>query len=167
MKTRDYIGARRRQDPESGQATTEFALILFPLLILVAGIIYFGIALNYWLDMHRLANQGARWAVVNSYPGCPRTGPPTPCSPTLQRYVACQPVAGALKPTVTISFPDGATSTDDDIGDPVKLELASPFKLVPIIGWGTINLRAKATMRLEQDATRFRAVDTYTPGVCP
>ena len=42
--------ARRRHD-ESGQAMVEFALILFPLLILVAGIIQFGIGLNYWLDM--------------------------------------------------------------------------------------------------------------------
>ena len=51
----------------------EFALILFPLLIIVVGIIQFGIGLNYWLDMNRIANQGARWAVVNAWPGCPRT----------------------------------------------------------------------------------------------
>ena len=53
----------------------EFALILIPLLILVVGILQFGIGLNYWLDMNRLSNQGARWAVVNSYPGCARTDP--------------------------------------------------------------------------------------------
>ena len=29
----------------------EFALILVPLLILVVGIIQFGIGLNYWLDI--------------------------------------------------------------------------------------------------------------------
>ena len=59
------LRARHRQDRESGQAMVEFALILFPLLLLVVGIIQFGIALNYWLDMQRIANQGARWAVVN------------------------------------------------------------------------------------------------------
>ena len=48
----DICGAPRRQARESGQATVEFALILFPLLILVVGIIQFGIALNYWLDMN-------------------------------------------------------------------------------------------------------------------
>ena len=108
MKRHDPIGARRHQDPESGQAMVEFGLILFPLLLLVAGIIQFGIALNYWLDEQRLANQGARWAVVNSYPGCPSTAPNSLSCGTgisLQRYIACQPVAGALKPTVTISFP--------------------------------------------------------------
>ena len=68
-----WRAVRRRQrrsarNSESGQATTEFALILFPLLILVGGIIYFGIGLNYWLDMNRVANQGARWAAVNNWP---------------------------------------------------------------------------------------------------
>ena len=73
---------RRRQrrsarHSESGQATTEFALILIPLLIVVGGIIYFGIGLNYWLDMNRVANQGARWAAVNNWPRyCPRTDNP-------------------------------------------------------------------------------------------
>src|SRR5688572_20224908 len=69
----DTTAARRRQDRESGQATTEFALILMPLLLVVAGIIQFGIGLNYWLDMQRVANQGGRWASVNNWPpNCPR-----------------------------------------------------------------------------------------------
>lgn len=163
MRARDLIPMRRRH-PESGQATTEFALILFPLLILVGGIIWFGIALNYWLDMQRLANQGARWAVVNSYPGCPRTGPKSPCSPTLQQYIACQPVAGGLKPTTDISFP-GVTGTPV-FGDPVQVTLTTPFTVVPIVGVGTINLKAKATMRLEQTPNRYVA-GPYTPTSCP
>ena len=80
MRTPRSENASRR-DPESGQATTEFALILIPLLIVVAGIIYFGIGLNYWLDMNRVANQGARWAAVDNWPAvCPRdtATPPTP-----------------------------------------------------------------------------------------
>ena len=50
MRPHDDIRARRRKDRESGQAMVEFALILLPLLLLVAGIIQFGIGLNYWLD---------------------------------------------------------------------------------------------------------------------
>ena len=34
--------------------------------MIVVGVIQFGVALNFWLDMQRIANQGARWAVVNS-----------------------------------------------------------------------------------------------------
>ncbi len=59
VRLRDWTAARRhRQDPESGQATIEFALILIPLLILVVGIIQFGIGLNYWLDMNRTREPG-------------------------------------------------------------------------------------------------------------
>src|SRR5207342_1451718 len=102
VKTRDLIGAQRPQDPESGQAMVEFALILFPLLLLVAGIIQFGIGLNFWLDQQRIANQGARWAVVNAWPGCTRTAAAGSCSaapactaspPTntsLANYLKCQ-----------------------------------------------------------------------------
>ena len=143
MSTRDLIRVRPRLGSEKGQATTEFALVLLPLLLLVSGIIWFGIGLNYWLDMQRIANQGSRWAVVNSYPGCPRTGPTTsPCSPTLQEYLSSQPIAGGLKPCVTISFPSGGTPVN---GDPVQVTLTQTFNVVPIVGVGPIELKATAS----------------------
>ena len=74
VSRRELLRDRYARDRESGQATVEFALILVPLLIIVAGIIYFGIGLNYWLDMNKVANQGARWAAVNNWPPqCDRT----------------------------------------------------------------------------------------------
>ena len=149
----------------------EFALILVPLLIIVVGIIQFGIGLNYWLDMNRLANQGARWAVVNGYPGCgiPETAndPNTlSCGGTvsLQRYIACQRLPGALKPTVDVSFPAGAT--ENEAGDPVRVQVSSPFTFRAIMKLGTIQLTARTTMRLEQNAVRFGA-GAFTPTTCP
>ena len=59
----------RRRDRESGQALVEFALILPLFILLVVGIIQFGVGLNYWLDMQRIANQGARWGVVEQAAG--------------------------------------------------------------------------------------------------
>ena len=170
MRLRDWTAARRhRQDPESGQAVVEFALILIPFLIVVVGIIQFGIGLNYWLDMNRLSNQGARWAVVNGYPGC---GAPSSANDpntlscggavSLQRYIACQRLPGGLKPTVTISFPTGTKK----ISDPVKVEVTSPFTFRAIMKLGTITLAARTTMRLEQDAVRYDA-GTFTPTTCP
>ena len=41
------VMASLRRD-ESGQAMTEFALIVGPFLLLAAGIVCFGIALNQW-----------------------------------------------------------------------------------------------------------------------
>ena len=55
---------RAERSRERGQALVEFALIVPLFLIIVVGIIQFGVGLNYWLDLNRIANQGARWAVV-------------------------------------------------------------------------------------------------------
>ncbi len=74
----------RRLGGERGQAMVEFAIIAPLFVALVAGVIQFGVALNYWLDLQRLANQGARWAVVNRYPDETQnpaitcTAPPSP-----------------------------------------------------------------------------------------
>lgn len=152
------ISARlRRQDRESGQAVVEFALILFPLLLIVAGIIQFGIALNYWLDMQRIANQGARWAAVNNWPpDCPVGSAVGACdgtpNPTLQTSLRQEALSNGLQGNVTIEvcYPANSGGTTEIAGNPVRVRLDSPFKLLPILGWGTINLRADATMRLEQ-----------------
>ena len=61
----DSAPAGAPRSRERGQALVEFALIAPLFLLIVVGIIQFGIGLNYWLDLNRLANQGARWAVVN------------------------------------------------------------------------------------------------------
>jgi hypothetical protein len=162
-------GALRRQNRESGQATVEFALILLPMLIVVAGIIYFGIGLNYWLDMNRVANQGARQAVVNHWPPqCPRgetscatSTSATACSTVLavnskadlQDVLRCQTRNNA---TVTICYPGktpgGSTTDDPVIGDPVQVKLTAPYTFF-FISKARITLTARATMRTEQKPT--------------
>jgi TadE-like protein len=177
-ETRRALTSRRLRDgSESGQATTEFALILFPLLILVGGIIYFGIGLNYWLDMNKVANQGARWAAVNYWaPYCLRTDNPNPpysgagCSTTTAAS-PCTTVLGTTSPnhtrarlqdvlrcqtrnpstSVAMCYP-GVASGAEDRGDPVKIKLTAPYKFWFVNSVG-ITLTATATMRLEQDPT--------------
>ena len=165
VRLRDLTAARRhQQDPESGQAMVEFALILFPLLILVVGIIQFGIGLNYWLDMNRLANQGARWAAVNNWPAqCPRNDAPTyncnsstastPCATVfatnsqarLRDVLRCQ-----TRTTVNLSlcYP-GQTPANATIGEPVKVKLTAPYTFF-FIDKVSVTLTATATMRLER-----------------
>jgi Flp pilus assembly protein TadG len=168
----DVISARLRHDRESGQAMVEFALILIPLLLLVVGIIQFGIGLNYWLDLNRMSNQGARFAVVNAWPTCPRTADNDAvaphsgsdgCTQTLQEYIAGQ-LPSSRCPTVTISFP--ATGGTKVVGDPVKVELKSPFTFRAIMKLGTLTLAARTTMRIEQDAVRYTS-GSYKPAGCP
>jgi hypothetical protein len=156
---------RARRD-EGGQALVEFALIAPLFLMIVVGIIQFGIGLNYWLDMQRIANQGARWAVVNNWPTCPRgstscTGtnnPPFTSPQTLQNYLHHEVITQGLTSTVEdveICYPDDLSGTTDpeDVGTPVRVRLQAPFTFVPIVHVGTITLTADATMRLEQDPT--------------
>ncbi|HEU4972337.1 MAG TPA: TadE/TadG family type IV pilus assembly protein [Gaiellaceae bacterium] len=161
---------RRLRNSESGQATTEFALILLPLLIVVGGIIYFGIGLNYWLDMNRVANQGARWAAVNNWPAaCPRNPVPSDtsyaCSSTaancnaalalnskanLQQVLRCSTRNPSA--AVSICYPGVAVLGTEDRGDPVKVKLTAPYKFWFVNSVG-ITLTATATARLEQKPT--------------
>ncbi|GIU95312.1 MAG: hypothetical protein KatS3mg012_1769 [Gaiellaceae bacterium] len=162
-KRRDRIVRRRDDthgpdcsDRESGQAMVEFALVLFPLLLLVAGILHFGIGLNYWLDMNRLSNQGARWAAVNRWPGCPADQSQA-CPTTLQAYIRNAAVSQGLRDssTVTICFPQDSAYTAGSVGGPVKVRITSPFRLVRL--FPSFTLTARTTMRLEQKATRYTA----------
>jgi hypothetical protein len=141
---------RRREDRERGQAMVEFALILFPLLLLVVGIIQFGIALNNWLDMQRIANQGARWAAVDCGQSASSPLTPNPCSPTLWQALQDQALTQGLENSVCVevSYP-GKTYPNIVAGDPVKVRLETDFDLLPILGVPKLTLGADATMRIE------------------
>jgi TadE-like protein len=133
---------------ESGQALIEFALIAPLFLLLVVGIIQFGIGLNYWLDLNRIANQGARWAVVDKYPNCSgSTTDPGCISPTLVEHLESEPISGGLQPTAEICFEESAAGA---VGEPLTVRVESDFTFLPIMNLGTITLRGKATMRIEQ-----------------
>ena len=146
---------------ERGQALVEFALIAPLFLLIVVGIIQFGIGLNYWLDLNRIANQGARFAVVDhGWTNCAKADTPATClaSPNrLQDYLRSEPVSGGLNPDAYVCFPTG-----NAVGESVQVRVSSDFTFLPILDLGTITLRAKATMRIEQPVTRY-AED----GSCP
>jgi len=156
IKRPNVMRRSSQRDRESGQAMVEFALILFPLMLIVVAIIQFGIALNYWLDMQRIANQGARWAAVNNWPpDCPVGSGVGDCDgdpyPTLQESLVNQALTQGLENgvTVEICYPDGTGSQSH----PVRVSLEAPFDLLPILGIGSLKLGADATMRLEQTPT--------------
>jgi Flp pilus assembly protein TadG len=140
-------------------ALVEFALVLPLLLILLFGMLDFGKAFNYWIDETHLANEGARWAVVDKNPGAG--------SGSLQEYIREQAntselrdggtssVPGALQ--VCIEFPDGTSN----VGDPVRVTVGSSFSWVPFlgdrIGVATTAMSGSATMRLEAKPTNYSA----------
>ncbi len=167
---------RRAGDGESGQAMVEFALILVPLLILVVGIIQFGIGLNYWLDMNRLANQGARWAVVNAWPNCPRqqttacTAGTVGASNSLPVYLKSQATTRGLQSSasVVVCYPDDGdpTTPAGSVGSPVRVQITSPYRMRVILKLPAITLTARATMRIETDKP-FNHLQGNTVSPCP
>jgi hypothetical protein len=63
----------------------------------------------------------------------------------LKAHLEAQPVSGGLNPLATICFEAAAS-----VGQPVTVLLTSDYTFLPIMDLGTITLRGKATMRIEQ-----------------
>lgn len=150
--------ARRGRRPSSarerGQVMVEFVLVAPLLFLLVGGIIQFALALNYRLDLQRIANQGARWAVVAQYPLPDGTMCTTDCTPDLDQVLDDQAQASGLDPAVSICFRSPVGSAGEpsggSVGEPVRVRLETDFEFIPILGIGTITLGADAEMRIEQ-----------------
>jgi Flp pilus assembly protein TadG len=149
--------AWRRSRDERGAALVEFALVLPLLLILVFGMLEFGKAFNYWIDTTHLANEGARWAVVNHNPG----------AGTLQEYVkgrantlelrdgGTSSIPAGDEAEVCISFPNGSAN----VGDPVLVTVTATYHWLPFvadrISSASVTISGSATMRLEAQPTNY------------
>ena len=172
------IRPRQRPACESGQATVEFAIIIPLLLLLVVGIIEFGKAFNYWIDLNHLANEGARWTAVEKVP--PANANPSPGD--IKAYLISQISSSELQSSVA---PDGSgnvnssnvsicytPSLDENnnplppqVGDAITVRVSAPYSF-PFVssvagavaglfggdgsGIGDITLKGSSTMRLEQ-----------------
>jgi len=140
---------RRAHGSESGVALVEFALILPLVIVILFGILDFGRAFNYWIDMTHLSNEGSRWAAVNRNPGGP--------SDTLQRYLQCNANTAELKNGGSQSVPNALlvdVQAGTLIGDPVVVTATTRFYWLPFLGdaVGVLStpITASSTMRLEQ-----------------
>jgi Flp pilus assembly protein TadG len=135
--SRAIAAVRGRLADQRGQAVVELALVLPVLVLLLFGIVQFGLALNSANDETHLANEVARYASVNE----------NPSSESLQNWAKGQADSKALSPQeVCIEFPNGAT-----VGAPVLVRVKG--KLSPTINWlpvlGEKEIEGKAVMRLE------------------
>jgi Flp pilus assembly protein TadG len=146
-----------RLGSEEGASLVEFALVLPILALLLFAMLDFGKAFNYWIDETHLANEGARWAVVDRNPG----------GGSLQQYLVDQATAGELRnggtasvanpAEVCISFPDGTSN----VGDPVLVTVSATYNWLPIIGnrIGVVQttITGSSHMRLEAVPTNYSA----------
>jgi Flp pilus assembly protein TadG len=152
----------RRDAHEAGQALVEFALVIPILLLVLFAAIDFGKAFNYWIDETHIANETARWAVVNTNPG----------GGSLQQWELSQADTAELRnggtaavpsaAQVCISFPTNSqTGTSGNVGDPVKVDVSVEYHWLPFIsstlGSPSVTVTGSATMRLEALPTNYSA----------
>jgi hypothetical protein len=132
---------RLRVADECGQALTELALVIVPLLVIVFGIVEFGLALNTKNDQTHLANEVARYAIVNEDPGG---------SEELQDWAKKQGDSNFLigGGKICITYPTAA-------GEPLKVEATSTIKWIPALKLTATSstLRGIAYMRMEATPT--------------
>jgi Flp pilus assembly protein TadG len=142
---------------QRGVALVEFALVLPLLLLLLLGMLDFGKAFNYWLDETHLANEAARWAVVNKNPG----------PGSLQQYIQQQADTPELRNggttsvpapvQICIDFPNGSSN----VGDPVHVTASTSYNWLPFlgtrIGVTQATITGSSTMRLEAQPTNYGA----------
>ena len=137
---------------EKGQGLVEFALLLPIFVLIVVGVIQFGFALNYWLDLNNTAHTAARAAAVNRYPGC--TTGTTECSVpnTFGAFVIGDLNSGALKvggsraADVDVCYRDLQVPSSLSVGDAIDVTVRTPYKWLAFID---TTLKGNATMRVE------------------
>ena len=140
---------------ERGAALVEFALVLPVLILLLFGMLGFGQVFNYWIDETHLANEGARWAAVNNWPG----------SGTLQQYIRQQADSNELRNNghVCISFPNGTSK----VGDPVQIDMTytAGIPIVHSISNALFDGRIPSTIKVAgRSVMRLEATPTYVAG---
>jgi TadE-like protein len=156
---------RRLGGDERGVALVEFVLVLPLLLVILFGMLDFGRVFNYWIDATHLANEGARFAVVNNNPST---------SGTLQAYIQQQGDTDELRNggtasvpdplEICIDFPNGAT-----VGQPVHVTATVTYNWLPFLSsdWSynvfghklplSSVVTGSSTMRLEALPTNYAA----------
>ena len=172
-------GHLRRLRGERGQALVEFAVIAPLFFMLVIGVIQFAIGFNFWFDLQRLANQGARSAAVNC--GLADNQCTSATSSKLEHYLAEQVISRGND--LTTRDENGAqgyaevcyvppsdpapTGWQPSAGDSVRVRLTDRYRLQTIVNLAKIDLTATATMRLEQAPNGGKDSPTYTSGPLP
>lgn len=145
---------------QRGVATVELALVLPIFLLVIVGMIQFGRVFFYWIEANHLANETARWVVVDRNPYAGQT-----LQQHAQRSATSEFSDGVA---ICIDFP-GTSYASVGIGDPVRVRVQLPFSFAPIVDIGSIRIRGSATMRVERladglDPTEYSDADNI--GTC-
>ena len=140
MRLRPRITGRT----DRGAAAVEFALVVIPLLIVVGGIVNFGVAFSNQISLDNAVRQAARASVVDSNRGV------TAATIVADEY---RPITSDPDPTVTL--PLRATCEGSELGESLQVhaevtsEFLFPWPLPEIALPGEITLESQAEFQCE------------------
>ena len=125
---------------DRGAAAVEFALLIVILIMLISGIVQFGIIFNYYVSITHAAREGARWAALEK-----------PVDEVITKTIDA---ATDLNPKLTADNieVDPVTRTIENQGEPatVTITYTVPIRMPFLESLGTdVNLVAEATQRIE------------------
>lgn len=123
---------------QKGQSLVEFSIILPLLLLIIMGIVEFGMMLNSYLTLNNAARDGARYGVIGN------------SNAQIQSMItSSSPSLNSADLTITITPADGSRIS----GNTLTVNLTYNYKLtVPIISGllgNSVQLKAQTTMRIE------------------
>jgi Flp pilus assembly protein TadG len=132
---------------EGGAAAVEFAVIMILLLIIVFGIVEFGIAFSRRNVYIGAAREGARYAAVHCSPS-------SPCDSSKVWTRISGSAVGYLPATPPASFTvDRDCSQSDSLGHPVTVQWQQPITVnipfIPGMNPATFTMTAKGVFRCE------------------
>lgn len=123
---------------ENGQALVEFAIILPILLILIMGIVQFGLVLNAYITIENASREGARRGIIGITD-----------AEIKNLIIATSPSLEEKNITLEITPNEGSRKS----GDTIKVKIEYNYNLsVPIISNlfnKTITLKSQTSMRIE------------------
>ncbi|MEA2016599.1 MAG: TadE/TadG family type IV pilus assembly protein [Actinomycetota bacterium] len=123
---------------KKGSSAVEFAIILPILIMLILGIVQFGVAYNNYIALTHAAREGARLASVGLHEE----------DPAAFEQAVIDSAPSVEIANIDVDYPEGT-----EIGDPVRITVEGEifFIDIPFAGrWGPIELKGEATMRKEK-----------------
>jgi len=137
---------------ERGANLVEFVLILPLLVLLVFGIIEFGVNFDRKIGVNHAAREGARAAIVGNTPGCDEdSDPDTLSGADVKCFVQDRLGLSDSNTQVEVVVPDSG------VGEPIKVCVQYPAESITLLFAPLLNgaeLRSSATMRIEQDKSQ-------------
>jgi Flp pilus assembly protein TadG len=131
-------GCRRRRRNERGASAVEFALTVIPLLLIVGGIINFGVVFSQKLALDNAVRQAARAAVVDT--GTNGSGE------AVSAFNATAIARNGVSPTIVVASDNVTTTCDDsDFGD--KITVTGTFESKFLFPWMVPGLPKTVTLK--------------------